>query len=480
MVVAWTDSNDRILTGKVPRSIPELPASISRRISTKLDPPHKNRREPLSHTLIPNQIMLYFSVGSPTTELSTPELQEALFGVLEKLGHRERVVAVPPDFTRFHSHAGLLTRLTYEFYGPHLVDVMPAVGTHFEMPSWQREKMFPTVPEQLFRHHDWRRDVVTIGEVPSEFVRQATEGIYDKSWPCQLNKLLWEEQHDLILSLGQVVPHEVIGMANYNKNLFVGTGGVRGINESHFIGAVYGMERLMGRADAPLRRILNYAQDEFTSHLPLLFVLTVVGPREDGTQVVRGLFIGDDVECYQQACKLSLEVNFQMVEQPLDKVVVYLDPEEFHSTWLGNKSIYRTRMALADGGELVVLAPGVRTFGEDPQVDLLIRKYGYRTTPEILRATEENEDLQANLSAAAHLIHGSSEERFSVTYCPGELTREEIEGVGYQYGDLNTFSSRYDVDVLRDGLQTVDGESIFFIRNPALGLWAHPSRMAEE
>jgi nickel-dependent lactate racemase len=421
--------------------------------------------------------MLYYAAGSADTELSDAQMREPLFEVFDALGPRRRVIAVPPDYTRFHSRAGQLTCWGHEYFGEHLTDVLPALGTHVEMPSWQKEKMFPGLPGELFRYHDWRRDVETIGTVPAEYVAEATEGIYREPWPCQLNRLIWQGGHDLILSIGQVVPHEVIGMANYNKNLFVGTGGVRGINESHFIGAVYGMERMMGRGDTPLRSILNYAQDQFCQHLPLLYVLTVVGPNADGDLVVRGLFVGDDVECFERACELSLEVNFEMVPEPLEKVVVYLDPEEFHSTWLGNKSIYRTRMAIADGGELVVLAPGVGAFGEDPQIDVLIRKYGYRTTPQILAAVEQNEDLRANLSAAAHLIHGSSEGRFTITYCPGKLTRKEIESVGFQYGDLTEYAARYDVDQLTDGLQIVEGEKIFFIRNPALGLWAHESRM---
>lgn len=423
--------------------------------------------------------MLYFAAGSPDTELSESDLREALFGVLKQLEPRKKVIALPPDFTRYPSQAGLLTCMTHEFYGERLVDVMPALGTHFEMPEWQKEKMFPGLPAELFRYHDWRNDVETIGTVPAEYVSEVTEGIYKEPWPCQMNKLIWEGEHDLVLSIGQVVPHEVIGMANYNKNIFVGTGGVRGINESHFIGAVYGMERMMGRADTPLRRILNYAQDNFCQNLPLVYVQTVIGTNDAGELVVRGLFIGDDVECFERACELSLQVNFTMVPKPLKKVVVYLDPEEFHSTWLGNKSIYRTRLAIADKGELIVLGPEVSTFGEDPQIDQLIRKYGYRTTPEVLSAVENNEDLRDNLSAAAHLIHGSSEGRFTVTYCPGKLTRAEIEGVGYQFGDLAEYSAKYDVEKLQDGFQEVDGEEIFFIRNPALGLWAHESRMRD-
>jgi len=421
---------------------------------------------------------LYFAEGSPSTELSTHQLRHALHSCFARLGAKQKVLAVPPDFTRFNSRAGLITCQTYEYFGERLTDVMPALGTHFPMPDWQLDKMFPGVPKSLFREHRWREDVVTIGHVPADFVSQATEGLWKKPWPAQLNKLLWNGGHDLILSIGQVVPHEVIGMANYNKNIFVGTGGSQGINESHFIGAAYGMERMMGRADTPLRRILNYAQDHFCQHLPLLYVQTVVGVNERRELVTRGLYIGDDHECFERASALSIQVNFTILQEQMPKVVVYLDDEEFHSTWLGNKSIYRTRMAIADRGELIVLAPGVKTFGEDPQIDRLIRKYGYRTTPEIMTFMQENEDLQGNLSAAAHLIHGSSEKRFNITYCPGHLTREEIEGVGYRYADLAEMSRRYDPKTLRDGWNVLpDGERIYFISNPALGLWAFEGRL---
>ena len=420
---------------------------------------------------------LYFATGSTSTDLSPADLRAALTETFAKLGARNRVLALPPDFTRANSMAGPLTCMVHEYFGSRLVDVMPALGTHVPMPEWQLERMFPTLPKTLIRNHDWRNDVVTIGEVPAEFVSQATDGIWTKPWPAQLNKLVWQGGHDLILSIGQVVPHEVIGMANYNKNLFVGTGGATGINESHFIGAAYGMERMMGRADTPLRRILNYAQDHFCRHLPLVFIQTVIGPRADGTLAVRGLYVGNDVECFEQAAELSVKVNFTVLDEAPQKMVVFLDPEEFHSTWLGNKSIYRTRMAIADAGELIVLAPGVKTFGEDPEIDRLIRKYGYCNTPQIMRYVRETEDLPKNLSAAAHLIHGSSEGRFSITYCPGHLTQQEIEQAGYRFGDLDAMQKRYDPARLRDGWNEVAGERIYYISNPALGLWASRERL---
>jgi nickel-dependent lactate racemase len=394
--------------------------------------------------------MLYHAQGSPDTDISAPELKEIVHAALSKLGLRSKVLAVPPDFTRANSQAGPITCLAHEFYGEKLVDVMPALGTHKPMPAWQLDKMFPGLPHGLIREHAWRKDVLTIGEVPAEYVNEVTEGIWNKPWPAQLNRLLWEGGHDLILSIGQVVPHEVIGMANYNKNIFVGTGGFLGINESHFIGAAYGMERMMGRADNPLRKILNKAEELFCQDLPVVYIQTVIGPREDGTQAMRGIYIGDDPECFFKAAELSVHVNVNLLDEEPTKVVTYLDPEEFQSTWLGNKSVYRTRMAIATGGELVVLAPAVEEFGEDPQIDALIRKYGYRTTPEVMQFVEENEDLRGNLSAAAHLIHGSSEGRFKITYAPGKLTREEIEGVGYKYADYETTAAKYDPTKLQE------------------------------
>lgn len=424
--------------------------------------------------------MLYFERGSADEKLGQEQLREGLTAALAKLGPRKRVLVIPPDFTRFHSHAGILTKLAYDYYGPALTDVLPALGTHTAMTPPQIAEMFAGVPADLFRVHNWRTGITTVGEVPADFVKQVSGGAVDFSWPAQVANLLWTGQHDLILSVGQVVPHEVIGMANYNKNIFVGTGGADGINKSHFVGAAYGMERMMGRANTPVRRILNYASEHFTKHLPIVYVHTVVSRDETGKLAVRGLFVSDDASGFEKAAALSLKVNFEMLDEPLSKVVVYLDPSEFKSTWLGNKSVYRTRMAIADGGELAVLAPGLKEFGEDAQIDKLIRKYGYVGTPRVMDALKKNEDLRQNLSAAAHLIHGSSEGRFSITYCPGHVSRQEIEGVNFRYADLKKMTQRYDPAELQDGWNTLpDGEKIFYISNPALGLWAYRGRFQD-
>jgi nickel-dependent lactate racemase len=416
--------------------------------------------------------MLLLERGSETAVLSDDDLRSGLNAALDKLGPRRKVLLVPPDQTRIHSRAGKLAADAWHYYGTRVTDVLPALGTHEAMRAEQIATMFASMPIELFRQHRWREDVVTLGVVPAEFVKEVSAGAVDYAWPVQVNRLLKEGGFDLILSLGQVVPHEVIGMANQNKNIFVGTGGAESINKSHFLGAAYGMERIMGRADTPVRRVLDYGAKRYARDLPIVYVLTVLGRDAEGTLRTRGLFIGDDAECFEKAADLSARVNIEVVPEPLDKVVVYLNPAEYTSTWLGNKSIYRTRMALADGAQLVVLAPGLKQFGEDAAIDAVIRKHGYCGTPAILAAVRENKDLQQNLSGAAHLIHGSSEGRFRIVYCPGHLRQEEIEGVGFEYADLDTMLNRYAPQTLHDGPNTLpSGEQIFFISNPATGLW---------
>lgn len=427
---------------------------------------------------------IYFQRGDANSELGEDDFRDALIAAFEAAGNPRRVLALPPDHTRSDSRAGELTRLAYELLGSRLTDVMPALGTHQAMSEVELETMFGDLPRSLIRIHDWQKDVVTLGEVDAEFVEQATDGIYCQPWQAQVNRLLVQGKHDLILSLGQVVPHEVIGMANYNKNVFIGTGGNRGINESHYLSALYGMERIMGRCDTPLRRILNEAHDRFCDQMPLMFVLTVIESLTAGRKVVRGVFVGDDHEVFFLAGSLSRQVNCFLIPQAPQTVVVTMNPAKYKRTWLANKAIYRTRMLVAPGGRLVVIAPGVSSFGESATVDTLIRKYGYRSTPEVLRLVEQNYDLQQNLGTAAHLIHGTTEGRFEVHYAPGALTADEIAAVGYQWADWRELQQYYRCQDLDDGWhETSTGEPFYFIRDPGLGLWIrsnHPNRLEEK
>jgi len=432
---------------------------------------------------VPQEPLLLAATGGVDLDITDGEAEalfsEALSKALEKIKSRGPVLALPPDITRYYSRAGFFTDIAAGVLGDRLGAVMPALGTHMAMTGEEITRMFPKTPAALFRVHDWRNDVTTLGRIEADWVEKATEGKVRFDWPVQVNKLLLEGGFSMILSPGQVVPHEVIGMANHTKNLFVGTGGKEAIDKSHFAGASFGMERMMGRTDTPVRALFDEGFRRFGDLLPpVLFALTVIGPRADGSLALRGLYVGFGRECFEKAAALAREINVNILDEPIKKAVVYLEPEEFRTTWLGNKSIYRTRMAMADGGELLVLAPGLERFGEDGGVDKLIRKYGYRPGKTILELVGKEKEIAENLSVAAHLIHGSSEGRFTVRYCPGPgVSRTEIESVGYDWGSLDEAMARYDVKKLKLGWNTMDdGERVFFVPNPALGLWAEKKR----
>ena len=252
----------------------------------------------------------------------------------------KKVLILPPDFTRFNSNAGVLTNILYKLLTPAAhVDIMPALGTHFPMTEQEIKTMFgEDIPLDAFKVHDWRNDVVTLGEVPGSLIKEWSEGKLDYSVNVQCNKLLFNN-YDLILSVGQIVPHEVVGMANYTKNIMVGVGGPDMINKSHFLGASYGLERLMGLADTPVRKLFNYGVHTYLKDLPIVYLLTVMAKNHETNQMeMKGLFIGDDDETYAMGVKLSQQTNLDLMDAPVKKVVVYLDPEEFRSTWLGNKA----------------------------------------------------------------------------------------------------------------------------------------------
>ncbi len=422
-------------------------------------------------------MMATIQQAGETLDIQAAELESLVARSLEAFGGASlrRVLLIPPDHTRLNSMAGPITAIAYRLLAEQgaSVDIMPALGTHAPMGEADLRLMFgDSIPLERFLPHDWRNDVIAQGVIPGSLLREWSSALVSYDVKVEVNKRLFSG-YDLILSIGQVVPHEVVGMANYTKNVLVGVGGADTINKSHFLGAVCNMEKALGHADTPVRRLFNYGVETFLAGLPIRYILTVMErDHVAGRMKMRGFYAGVGHDLFKAACGLCRKVNVTLLDAPLKKVVVWLDPDEFRSTWLGNKAIYRSRMAIADAGELIILAPGLKEFGEDKEIDRLIRRYGYKGTPNTLKCVAAHEELRNNLSAAAHLIHGSSEGRFTVTYCSGHLTRQEIESVGYEYGDLQAMLARYNPDTLADGVNRVNGEAVFFIRNPALGLWS--------
>ncbi len=411
--------------------------------------------------------------------INDEELKDYLHQSIKEIkGNLKKVLLIPPDFTRNHSGAGKITAIYYEMLKDNCkVDILPALGTHMPMSDKELKDMFGHgIPRECYIDHNWKEDVVKLGEVPREFVNEISEGLMDEAIDIEVNKLIIDKSYDLIISIGQVVPHEVVGMANYSKNIFVGCGGKNMIDKSHMLGAIYGMERVMGRDHSPVRKVFDYAEENYAKDFPLMYVLTVTSQNQ-GETCINGLYIGNERNIFEEAVKLSQEKNMTFLERPLKKVVVYLEPEEFKSTWLGNKAIYRTRMVIDDDGELIIIAPGVRQFGEDSGNDVLIREFGYMGIKEVVDLLKTNDKLRNNQSVAAHLVHGSSDGRFSITYAVEKLTKEEIESVKFNYMPIKEAYKKYNPKELKDGFNTLDnGEEIFYISNPALGLWADKNK----
>jgi nickel-dependent lactate racemase len=422
------------------------------------------------------------------------------------------VLLLPPDITRMHSGAGRLTEILYNLLAAEgEVHVIPTLGQHVPHSPEENRLMFGSIPNERIHAHDWRGGCVEVGSIPGRFVDEATQGAADWSMPIVLNRPLMEEPWDLIINVGHVVPHEVLGFANHNKNYFIGLGGKDLICAAHMAAAACGIENNLGNLITPVRAIFNRAEDEYLGQLPDLYVQVVLAHKERGARseergekssdvgyselhapgsslVHTGVYVGDDLETYLGAARHSREQNITLFDEPIRKIVCVMQRDEFFSTWVANKSIYRTRMALADGGELVVIAPGLKRFGEQEDVDALIRKYGYIGTPRIMELYAQNTDMQDLAHATAHLMHGSSEGRFKVTYAPGHLSREAMEQVNFDYADINETIARYRPSECKQGWNTTaDGERFYFIPTPSAGLWAtreklfnRPSGFAED
>ena len=417
-------------------------------------------------------------------ELSRADVDQLALRLLSEARSRikknlRKVLLLPPDLTRAHSGAGKITKTLYTaLAGDCDVHVIPTLGQHAPHTAEQNRWMFGEIPNERIHVHDWLRGVTRAGVIPARMVEQSTAGAANWDIPIDLNTSLLNRSWDLIINIGHVVPHEVLGFANHNKNYFIGLGGKETICNSHMAAAIYGIENNLGQLITPLRSCFNWAENEFLSHLPDVYFQVVMKRSPDNRLVTCGVYVGDDLETYLMAARASKKENITVVEEPIPKIVAVMQGDEFHSTWVANKAVYRTRMAMADGGDLLIIAPGLRRFGEQPSVDALIRKYGYRGTANTLRRYRENADLQQLAHATAHLLHGSSEGRFSISYAPGHLSKQEIEQVGYDYTPLEEALRRYPPGHMKEGWNAMpDGERAFFIGTPSSGLWATRQRL---
>lgn len=429
--------------------------------------------------------MPWFHKEAPA--ISRPEVEQMCQRLLDEARRRlnikdfKRVLLLPPDLTRAHSGAGWITETIYKLL-PRSCDihVIPTLGQHEPHDEKTNKWMFGDIPHARIHPHDWRNGCTRLGEIPAAIVREKFGEPCGVDWPIpvDVNTMTVKEKWDLIINVGHVVPHEVLGFANHNKNYFIGLAGKDMICASHLAAATYGIENNLGNVVTPLRACFNWAEDQFLGGLPDVYLQVVMQRDAQNKLVHSGVYVGDDLETYMMAARLSARQNITTFDEPVKKIVAVMQADEFHRTWVANKAVYRTRLAMADGGELLIIAPGLKGFGEQPEVDAFIRKYGYVGTPKVMTLYKQNRDMQDLAHATAHLMHGSSEGRFKITYAPGHLTRQEMEGVNFGYAELNETLKRYNPDAMKEGWNTMpDGERIFFISTPSAGLWATKGRL---
>ncbi len=422
--------------------------------------------------------MIYFGEGNPGLLIDKNHISELLDSMLNKMGRLDRVLILPPDITRMYSYAGEITCMLYgKLKNTSFIEIMPTLGTHVPLTNEEMDTMYPGIPHEIFKKHDWKNDIVRLGTISSGTMKELTDGLVDFPLHCEINRTITEGRWNQIISVGQLVPHELVGIANYNKNLFIGVGGIDIIGKTHFIGAMYGLENMMGHVSSPVRKVLDYMSDHFTSRLPVSYILTIRGIDEKEQMVTRGIFAGNDVQCYVEGAALCQQVNIKLLDKEYRKVIAYLDPEEFKSTWVGNKAIYRTRMAVADGGELIILCPGISSFGEDRSNDSIIRKYGYQSFEKLLEAFKSEGDFDIFLAPLSHLLISSPEGRFRITYGIKNITGIEMESVFCNHAPYDELIKRYDPFSLKEGVNILpDGEEVYYVPKPAQGLWAEKNK----
>ena len=417
--------------------------------------------------------------------ISRSEIEQMCQRLLDEARERlpcelKRVLLLPPDITRAHSGAGWITETFYKLLGPDCdVHVIPTLGQHVPHTEADNQWMFGSIPEERIHAHDWRNGCTRVGVIPASLVEETTAGKANWEIPVDLNTMTVTEQWDLIINIGHVVPHEVLGFANHNKNYFIGLGGKETLCASHIAAGVYGIENNLGNLITPLRACYNWAEEQFLSQLPHVYLQVTMQRDAANTLVHSGVYIGDDLDTYLMAAKRSRAQNITIFDQPVKKMVAVMQADEFHATWVANKAVYRTRMAMADGGELLIIAPGVERFGEQPEIDAIIRKYGYCGTDKVLELYRTQTDLQEMANGTAHLMHGSTEGRFTIRYAPGGLSKAEIEQVHYEYADPQEALARYNPETMEEGWNTMpDGEEVFFISSPSTGLWTSRDKFA--
>ena len=391
--------------------------------------------------------------------LAVDDLRGILCQALEVIRPGERVLAIIPDKTR-DDNTHELFPIANEFLqkrGAASFDALVAQGTHPPMSAAQKLSKIGNADFRgsLFDHRwDDPDELITLGELSVETVRELTGGLIDQAVPVSINKLLAPGIYDSVLVFGATVPHEVAGFAGGAKYFFPGVAGPELTHTTHWLGALAGIENIIGQVETPTRRLIEAAADLIPARI---ISLNTVVSRNEGALVTYALFAGDIKDAFRRAAEVSRQVHIRYTGRKYKRVIALLDPH-YDELWVGGKASYKLGGIIEEGGELIIYAPHLTKLSETHGE--LIEKYGYAPLESVRDMLGVSEELRENLCIAAHLAHvayagrldqhGKVVPRYQITMATG-LDEETCRRVNLGYLDYRTLdyeAMRSDSDTL--------------------------------
>ena len=401
--------------------------------------------------------------GSPESDLTEHELYTIVEHALEPIGHGERVLAIVPDKTR-DDNTDLLFPTALQILkdrGLRCFDALIAQGTHPPMYAAEKQAKLGLRDETSFsgRVFDHRWDcpdeLTTLGLLSAETVIELTSGLITHEVPVSINRLLGADVYDTVLVFGATVPHEVAGFAGGAKYFFPGVAGPELTHTTHWLGALAGIETVIGQIETPTRHLIESAADLIEPQV--ISLNSVVSRNEAGRLITHALFAGDIREAFRKACEVSRQVHIRYTGRKYKRVVALLD-SHYDELWVGGKASYKLGAIVEDGGELIIYAPHLTKISETH--GRLIEKYGYAPLESVRDMLGVSEELRQNLCIAAHLAHvsyasrldetGGVVPRYQITMATG-LDEATCKQVHLGYLDFRTF----DYEQLRGDADTL-------------------------
>ena len=412
-------------------------------------PSNRDRHLNTGHLVVADLSTFVIGRGSAASDLSQPDLIAIVEEALRPIQSGQRVLAVIPDKTR-DDNTDLLFPAAAKFLkqqGVACFDALVAQGTHPPMTESQKEQKIGCAPGSFGNvfDHDWDKpeELSLLGELPEVLVSRLTDGLITNSVPVTINKLLAHGVYDIILVFGATVPHEVAGFAGGAKYFFPGVAGPELTHNTHWLGALAGIENIIGNVETPTRSLIEAAAGLLPQEI--ISLNSVVAREEDGRLRSYALFAGDIREAFRSAAAVSSQVHIKYTGRKYRRVVALLDPH-YDELWVGGKASYKLGAIIEDGGELIIYAPHLTKISETHGA--LIEKYGYAPLESVRDMLGVSQELRENLCIAAHLAHvayagriddeGKVVPRYQITMASG-IEEETCRRVNLGFLDYRTF-----------------------------------------